>query len=150
MKLTLAASYALNAIAYLATQRGNSPMASHTIAAARGIPKRFLLKILKHLVSAGLLHSNKGPRGGYTLARPASQISMLEVVEAIEGPIHGEAPRLPLLERDETQMTAKLGSVCQEAAEQASKVFARVRMSQLVSQLRVEPRDGSKSEAETA
>jgi len=85
MKLTRASSYALHAVAYMALQKTDKPVASHHIAQARGIPERFLLKVLKPLVSARVLMSVKGPNGGYRLARPPSEITLLEVVEAIDG-----------------------------------------------------------------
>src|SRR5947209_17389598 len=78
MKLSRASSYALHAVAFMAGRKDNTrPVASHNIAAARGIPERFLLKVLKPLVSARLLFSVKGPNGGYRLARPADQITVL-------------------------------------------------------------------------
>src|SRR5271165_3584057 len=92
MKLTRASSYALHAVAYMATQKSDRPIASHNIAKARGIPERFLLKVLKPLVSARVLLSIKGPNGGYRLAKPAKDINMLEILEAVDGPIRGQAP----------------------------------------------------------
>src|SRR5437588_5246308 len=92
MKLTRASSYALHAVVHMAAQKTDKPLASHHIAEARGIPERFLLKVLKPLVSARVLLSVKGPHGGYRLAKPASKISMLEIVEAVDGPIRGQAP----------------------------------------------------------
>src|ERR1700681_3560965 len=92
MRLTRASSYALHALVYMAGQKKDGPTASHIIAAKRGIPERFLLKVLKPLVSAQVLYSIKGPNGGYRLARPAGTITMLEVVEAVDGPIRGNAP----------------------------------------------------------
>src|SRR2546421_1168295 len=92
MKLTRASSYALHAMTYMASQKQNQPIASHLVAQARGIPERFLLKVLKPLVSARLLTSVKGPNGGYRLARSPSEISMLDVVEAVDGPVRGHAP----------------------------------------------------------
>ena len=93
MKLTRASSYALHAVAYMAQQKAqDKPTASHNIAAARNIPERFLLKVLKPLVSARVLLSIKGPNGGYRLAKPADKISMLEILEAVDGPIRGMAP----------------------------------------------------------
>ena len=90
MKLTRASSYALHAVAFMAQQKQHDkPMASHNIAAARTIPERFLLKVLKPLVSARVLLSIKGPNGGYRLAKPADKISMLEILEAVDGPIRG-------------------------------------------------------------
>src|SRR5436309_10792215 len=93
MKLTCASSYALHAVAYMAQQKSDRPVASHKIAQERGIPERFLLKVLKPLVTARVLTSIKGPNGGYRLARPATDITMLEIVEAVEHPnIEGTPP----------------------------------------------------------
>ena len=55
MRLTRASSYALHALVYMATQKHNRPVPSHIVAQARGIPERFLLKVLKPLVSARVL-----------------------------------------------------------------------------------------------
>lgn len=57
------------------------------IAEVQGIPPSFMAKILRSLVRARLLKSSRGVHGGFSLARPASRISLLEVVEAIEGPL---------------------------------------------------------------
>src|SRR5687767_3355122 len=92
MRLTRATSYALHAVAYIANQKKDIPTASHIIAEKRGIPERFLLKVLKPLVSAQVLTSVKGPNGGYRLARNPSDISVLDVLEAVDGPIRGHAP----------------------------------------------------------
>src|SRR2546427_2754424 len=83
MKLSRASSYALQAIAHLAMRKENQPIASHKIAQERGIPERFLLKVLKPLVSARVLTSIKGPNGGYKLAPPPPDNSMLGIVQAV-------------------------------------------------------------------
>jgi Rrf2 family protein len=129
MKLTRASSYALHAVAYMAAQKHNRPVASHLVARARGIPERFLLKVLKPLVSARVLHSIKGPNGGYCLARPASDISMLEVVEAVDGPIRGQAP-LAETEGDGA-LDRRLETICNQTAEQMRKQLQKVRLSEL-------------------
>src|SRR5438876_12445366 len=92
MKLTRASSYALHAVVFMAAQKLDRPVASHLIAKARGIPERFLLKVLKPLVSARVLMSVKGPNGGYRLAKAPNQITMLEILEAVDGPIRGQSP----------------------------------------------------------
>src|SRR5438552_7750030 len=114
MKLTRASSYALHAVAYMAAQKNNKPVASHHIAKARGIPERFLLKVLKPLVSARVLHSVKGPNGGYRLARPATDISMLEIVEAVDGPIRGQAPFSQ--GEGESSLDRRLETICNQTA----------------------------------
>lgn len=131
MKLTRASSYALHAVAFMASQKQSKPVASHHIAQARGIPERFLLKVLKPLVSARVLHSVKGPNGGYRLARAASDISMLEVVEAVDGPIRGQAP-LSTLEGD-GQLDKKLEQICNASADQIRKQLQKVRLADLAS-----------------
>ena len=72
MNLSHASVYALHALAHLAAVGDNAIMASHDAARARGIPEKFLLKVLRPLASGRLLESVKGPNGGYRLARPAS------------------------------------------------------------------------------
>src|SRR5205809_1102823 len=129
MKLTRASSYALHAVAYMAAQKNNKPVASHHIAKARGIPERFLLKVLKPLVSARVLHSVKGPNGGYRLARPATDISMLEIVEAVDGPIRGQAPFSQ--GEGETPLDRRLETICNQTADQLRKRLQKVRITDL-------------------
>jgi len=130
MRLTRASSYALHAVVFMAAQKHqNKPVASHHIARARGIPERFLLKVLKPLVSARVLHSIKGPNGGYRLARSANEISMLEVIEAVDGPIRGVAPLSQ--SASDGYLDRKLETICNQSAEQLRKHLQRVRISEL-------------------
>jgi len=130
MRLTRASSYALHAVAFMAAQKQNRPIASHLIAKAKGIPEKFLLKVLKPLVSARVLHSIKGPNGGYRLAKASSEISMLDVVEAVDGPIRGLAP-LAQAEGD-GPLDRKLEKICDQTADQLRKQLEKVRISALV------------------
>ncbi|HKI33844.1 MAG TPA: Rrf2 family transcriptional regulator [Gemmataceae bacterium] len=130
MKLTRATSYALHAVAYMATQKQqDKPVASHHIAQARGIPERFLLKVLKPLVSARVLLSIKGPNGGYRLAKPPSDITMLEILEAVDGPIRGQAP---LTDEGNGTLNTKLENICKQSADQVRKHLEKVRISDLL------------------
>jgi Rrf2 family protein len=132
MKLTRASSYALQAVAYMANQKKGKeeqPIASHKIADERKIPERFLLKVLKPLVSAQILLSIKGPNGGYRLARPASEITMLDVVEAVDGPIRGAAPLNP--RESDHVLHRRLDQVCGQIADQMRKQLGRVKVSDL-------------------
>ena len=54
------------------------------------MPERFLLQILRNLVTHGILQSHRGVEGGYSLERPAEQISLLELIEAVDGPLESE------------------------------------------------------------
>src|SRR5215813_13222436 len=116
MKLTRASSYALHAVAYMAAQKHDRPVASHHIAHARGIPERFLLKVLKPLVSARVLLSIKGPNGGYRLAKSPSEITMLDILEAVDGPIRGQSP-FAYTEGD-GHLDKRLEAICNQSAEQ--------------------------------
>src|SRR5437899_9685139 len=114
MRLTRASSYALHALVYMAGQKHNRPVPSHIVAHARGIPERFLLKVLKPLVSARVLLSIKGPNGGYRLAKPAGDITMLEVLEAVDGPIRGQAPLNQ--NNSDGPLHHKLENICKQSA----------------------------------
>ena len=129
MKLTRASSYALHAVEYMAARGQGTLVASHHIAQARGIPERFLLKVLKPLVSARVLQSVKGPNGGYRLAKPAAEITMLEVLEAVDGPIRGQAP---LREVNNGPLNHKLEAICKQSADQVREHLKKVRVSELV------------------
>src|SRR5881227_1321845 len=118
MKLTRASSYALHAVVHMATQKQmEKPIASHTIAQERGIPERFLLKVLKPLVSAQVLLSIKGPNGGYRLAKQPNDITMLEIIEAAEGgPIRGMSPMT--MDDPDNPLNKRLDQICTQSAEQ--------------------------------
>jgi Rrf2 family protein len=87
MQITRQADYAIRAVRYLAKQGTDQRAATSTIAREMKIPPSFLAKIISQLSIAGLLHTSRGARGGVTLARAPGEISMLDVVEAIDGPI---------------------------------------------------------------
>lgn len=87
MQITRQADYAVRAVLYLAKKGSEQRAATSQIAHEQQIPPSFLAKIVSQLSVAGLLQTSRGARGGVSLARPAEQISLLEVVEAIDGPI---------------------------------------------------------------
>ncbi len=86
MQITRQADYAVRAVLHL-TRSGDQRTATSMIAEEQHIPPSFLAKIVSQLSIAGLLHTSRGARGGVVLARPAKDITLLEVVEAIDGPI---------------------------------------------------------------
>jgi Rrf2 family protein len=87
LRLTNAADYAVQAMIHLACLPEDGAALSAEIARAQGIPPSFMAKILRSLVRAGLLKSTRGSHGGFALARSACEVSLLDVVEAIEGPL---------------------------------------------------------------
>ena len=87
MQITRQADYAVRAVLYLARLGTAERAATSTVAEEQRIPPSFLAKIISQLSIAGLLHTSRGARGGVTLARDAKEITLLEVIEAIDGPI---------------------------------------------------------------
>lgn len=87
LQLTRGGEYAVRAMAYLAGVPDGHVASLHEIGHAQDIPESFLAKILQSLVHAGLAESRRGARGGFALGRPARDISMRAVVEAVDGPI---------------------------------------------------------------
>jgi Rrf2 family protein len=87
LRISRKIDYALRAMIYLASISPDAVVPFREIARQMLVPEDFLAKILKTLVDEGLVRSTRGPHGGYTLARPSTDISFLEVIEAVEGPI---------------------------------------------------------------
>ncbi|MEJ2753952.1 MAG: Rrf2 family transcriptional regulator [Anaerolineales bacterium] len=87
MQITRQADYAVRAVLYLAEQNNGRRAPTSEIARKQHIPPSFLAKIVSQLSVAGVVQTSRGARGGVALARPSEDISLLEVVEAIDGPI---------------------------------------------------------------
>jgi Rrf2 family protein len=87
MQITRQADYAVRAVLHLARVGNAERSATSTVAREQNIPPSFLAKIISQLSIAGLLHTSRGARGGVTLARDPKDITLLDVIEAIDGPI---------------------------------------------------------------
>jgi len=77
--------YAIRALVFLGRAKNDSPVLARDIAEAEEIPHPFLSKILQTLAQHGLVRSQKGPGGGFTLGRPAGQITTRDIITAIDG-----------------------------------------------------------------
>jgi Rrf2 family protein len=86
LRLSKKADYALMAVRHLALQPGSPSTSAREIAEQYDIPLELMAKVLQRLVRAGILISTQGTRGGYTLSRPSSVISVADVIQAIDGP----------------------------------------------------------------
>ena len=94
MRISARADYAVRAAAELAAA-GGGPVKGEALAAAQGIPPKFLENILGDLRHARPVRSQRGAEGGYWLARPADEITVADIVRAVEGPlatVRGEPP----------------------------------------------------------
>lgn len=95
MRVTAKADYAVRAVVELADAVQGSPRKVDQIAQAQGIPLSFLENILTQLRSAGIVRSQRGPEGGYWLARPAKEVNLAQVIRAVEGPLVGVRGQRP-------------------------------------------------------
>ena len=86
LRLSKKADYALMAVKHLAERPSSPSTSAREIAEQYDIPLELMAKVLQRLVRAGLLVSTQGTRGGYTLSRPSSAISVADVIQAIDGP----------------------------------------------------------------
>lgn len=86
MKLSTRGKYGLYAMYYLAEHKDEGPQSLQNIAST-GVPKQYLEQLLGNLRRAGLIHSVRGAQGGYQIARPPGEITILDVIDAMEGPL---------------------------------------------------------------
>ena len=108
--ITSKSPYAVRALAELARRGGSTPVPIGEIARARDIPPQFLEGLFATLRRAGILQSQRGVKGGYQFARPPADVTVLEIVELLEGELGTDA--------------VASGSVWQEAVEATKGVLA--------------------------
>ncbi len=89
MKISTKGEYGIRAMLYIAMHGDEGPVTSHEIAQHQGIPEPYLRQILALLSKDRLIHSNRGPAGGHALGRPASRISLRDVLITLEGQTTG-------------------------------------------------------------
>jgi Rrf2 family protein len=87
MKLTRGTDYGMRGMAYLAAQPFEQVTLLHDVARNQEVPESYLAKIFQDLSKAGLVRSHRGAKGGFSLARPANEINLRQVIEALQGPI---------------------------------------------------------------
>jgi Rrf2 family protein len=95
MRISARADYAVRAVLEPAVREGGGPLKAETVAAARGIPRKFLEGALGDLRRTGLVESRRGGNGGYRPARPADAITVADVILAVDGPIVSVRGRRP-------------------------------------------------------
>jgi Rrf2 family protein len=87
MKISTKGRYGLRILIDLATHQKNGPVNLGDISARQGISEKYLWQVISLAKASGLIQSTRGPKGGYTVARPADQITVLDIITALEGPI---------------------------------------------------------------
>ncbi len=131
MRISRSTGYALLAVGYIAqNQQKEGIILSQSISKRYNIPLEYLLKILQQLVRANVLRSKRGPRGGFTLARPVKKITMLQIIEAVEGPMINY---LNLAEQARgVKFAAKAEQVYEKAIAQARGIFEKTKLADML------------------
>ena len=130
MKISRSTGYALLAVGYIAKHQEKGIILSQSISKEYNIPLEYLLKILQQLVRANVLRSKRGPRGGFSLARPTKKINMLNIIEAVEGPIINQ---LHLVEQaPKEKFSLKTEQAYERALQQAKTVFEKTKLADLI------------------
>jgi Rrf2 family protein len=130
MQINRSISYAFLALEYMAKNIDQKAFVSQTISKEYNIPVEYLLKIMQQMVRAGILSSKRGPRGGFSFNMTPKQISMLQVIEAVDGPIMGQMNLFDVSINE--KITKKAEAVYNKALEQAADVFAKTKLSDLI------------------
>lgn len=115
MQLSKATAYGVLASAFIAEHGDAEPVRGRVIAEALEIPPEYLLKVLQQLVRARVLESETGRRGGFMLRKSAERTTLLQIVEAIDGPINGELSACRTSSRAALPR-ARIEAICQDAA----------------------------------
>lgn len=129
MKLSRTVTYALKATLLLAQNASSAPVPCSRLASEGGMPERFLLQILRSLVTHGILKSTRGVDGGYVLLKEAGQVSLLDIIEAMEGPLTNDVlvgEWLPFVSR------TKLSNVLAQVTESTQEILASVSIADLL------------------
>lgn len=130
MRTSRSTGYALLAVGYIAQHQEQKIILSQRIAKEYDIPLEYLLKILQQLVRANVLRSKRGPRGGFSLAKPARRITMLQIIEAADGPM---VSQLNLCEQSgREKFSVKAEQSYEKAIAQARAIFEKTKLADLI------------------
>ena len=129
MKISTTAHYGLIAAGYIAEHADEGRVMAGTISAKYGIPLVYLFRIMQQMVKANVLSSKRGRNGGYILARPAKEITLLEIIEATDGPIAGQSGLAQLAKK--ARFSVGMEKVRQKASEKAALILSRAKLSQM-------------------
>ncbi len=128
LRLSEGANLAVHAMAYIASQPAGEPVTAVQIASDLGFSRDHLNKVLQRLARNGLVISRRGPHGGFVLGRNAEEVMLLEIVQAIDGPLSaGEC----LLGRSICGSRCALGGLTRLVFEQVKKVLAETPLTAL-------------------
>jgi len=130
MRISRSTGYALLAMCYLAQHQKDGIILSQSISKKYNIPLEYLLKILQQLVRANVLRSKRGPRGGFSLGKTPKQINMLQIVEAVDGPLTSQLDLKEHAPRE--KFSGKAEKVYENALAASRAVFEKAKLADLL------------------
>lgn len=130
MKISRSTGYALLAVGYIAKHQEQKIILSQSISKKYDIPLEYLLKILQQLVKTNVLRSKRGPRGGFSLARPAKKITLLNIIEAVDGPMISQLNLVEQTGRE--KFSVKTEQIYERVIAQARKTYDKAKLADLV------------------
>ena len=130
MEIGLEVEYAFIAMAYVAQHSKDGMIKARTISKAYGIPHEFFQKFVQKLAKANVLKSKRGKGGGFTLAKPAHEITVLDIIEAIRGPL--EKITHLSQQANNAPFAVKMEQVCNEAADKAKSRLRKATLSKMI------------------
>lgn len=131
MKLSRTIVYAIQATLELARAEPNRPISCSQLAKHGNLPERFLLHVLRRLVTQGILHSTRGVDGGYFLSKTPSQITLLDIVESFDTTLH---PHVPDLQGLPSHVRKPLMTALEQSAVAARQELQRLTVADLLHQ----------------
>jgi Rrf2 family protein len=135
MRLTGSVSYAIGILLQVVTVADESPVTAAKIARGCRFPPRFLYRILRRLVDAGLLEGTSGPGGGYRLAKAPKSLTLFDVVAAVDAP--PEPSRLRPVKASHEKALVGVNKICAVSAERFARDLRGMKLSDLVGALTV-------------
>jgi Rrf2 family protein len=130
MNLSKSVTYGMIAMGHIAKQTDGRWVPSEELVQKFDMPNEFLQKIMNQYVRAGILLAKRGPQGGFSLAKPAKEISLLEIIEAVEGPLKNIDG---IAEQAKKQKFAiNMDAICIKAADQGRAILKKAKLSDLV------------------
>jgi Rrf2 family protein len=129
MNLTKSVTYGMIAMGYIAKQPEGCWVPAEEISKEFDIPDTVLAKVMQQYVRAGVLQAKRGPQGGFSLTQPAKEISLLEIIEAVEGSLKNS---YGIAEQAKQKIAVNMQEICNKAADQGRAILKKAKLSDMV------------------